>query len=351
MHWKKAIFFVTIILSITACKTEEEIFTNNFKLVIENDKSAWKSGDEVRLSLKDEGDLGMDSIVWSQNARKIEGGNGVSLSRKLTKNDPIGILTYKAHIYKNGRKAVAKASIKRLNPKKPVIYKYRKVNAYPHSPESYTQGLEFYGDSLYESTGQFRESDIRITNVETGETVKKVDLPGSQFAEGMTIMNDKVYQLTWQSQIGYVYDLGLNKIDEFAYNESKEGWGLTNDGKKLYKSDGTDKIWIINPETYEEEGYIQIVSNKKVFKKINELEYIDGKIYANIYQENAIMIVDPSTGALEGVVAGLSALTTEIPNYSENDNVLNGIAYDKKNNRLFVTGKRWEKMFEIEILK
>ena len=186
--------------------------------------------------------------------------------------------------------------------------------------------------------------------METGETIKKVELPGSQFAEGMTIMNDKVYQLTWQSQIGYVYDLGLNKIDEFAYNESKEGWGLTNDGKKLYKSDGTDKIWIIDPETFEEEGYIQVVSNVEVYDKINELEFIDGKIYANVYQKNVVVIIDPQTGGILEAI-DLRLLKEQIPNYSKDDNVLNGIAYDKKNDRLFVTGKRWEKMFEIEIIK
>lgn len=350
MYLKKAALLLAIVVIFTACRTEEELFTKNYSVNIENPKSNWKTGDEIKLSLSEEENLEVDSIIWKQNARKIEGADGMTLSRKLTNNDPLGYLTYSAHVYKDGRESVARAAIKRLNPQKPKIYKYRVKNTYPHDVTSYTQGLEFYGDSLYESTGQYNESDLRITNVETGETIKKIDLPSSQFAEGMTIMNDKIYQLTWQSEIGHIYDLGLNKIGDFAYNESKEGWGLTNDGKKLYKSDGSDKIWIIDPETFEEEGYIQVVSNKKVFKKINELEFIDGKIYANIYQENAIMIVNPKTGALEAVI-GLSALTKEIPNFSETDNVLNGIAYDKKNDRLFVTGKRWEKMFEIEVLR
>jgi glutaminyl-peptide cyclotransferase len=349
MYAKKYLFVLFIALSLSACKTEIETFEGNFTIEIDNPKKSWSDQDEVKISLKDAASLGMDSVVWTQNAKKIEGASGSTLSRKL-KGQPLGTLTFKAHVYKDGRKATAKTSIQRFHDKAPVIYQHEIVNIYPHSKESYTQGLEFYGDSLYESTGQFRESDIRITNVETGETIKKVDLKASQFAEGMTILNEKVYQLTWQSRIGYVYDLGLNKIDEFAYNESKEGWGLTNDGKKLYKSDGTDKIWIIDPVTYKEEGYIQIVSNKKVFEKINELEFIDGKIYANIYQQNAIMIVDPTTGALEGAIS-LTELTSQIPNFSKNDNVLNGIAYDKKNDRLFVTGKRWEKMFEIKIKK
>jgi glutaminyl-peptide cyclotransferase len=349
MQANKFIILLLIAISLSGCKTEIEKFNDNYSIAIDSPKSSWSEEDTVTITLNDSDNLGMDSIVWTQNAKKIEGVDGVTLSRKL-KNQPLGTLTFKAHIYNDGRKTTVSTNIQRFNPNKPVIYQHEVVNIYPHDTGSYTQGLEFYGDSLYESTGQFRESDIRITNVVTGETIKKVDLPASQFAEGMTILNDKVYQLTWQSKIGYVYDLGLNKVGEFAYNESKEGWGLTNDGKKLYKSDGTDKIWIIDPITYEEEGYIQIVSDRKVFEKINELEFIDGKIYANIYQQNAIMIVDPSTGALESVI-NLTDLSKQIPNYSQNDNVLNGIAYDKKNDRLFVTGKRWEKMFEIKIVR
>ncbi len=349
MQANKYLILLILTITLSSCKTEIEKFQDNYSIAIDSPKNTWTDDDTVTITLSDADNLGLDSVVWTQNARKIEGVDGSTLSRKL-KNQPLGILTFKALIYKDGRKATASTKIKRFNTKAPEIYQHEVINVYPHDVGSYTQGLEFYGDSLYESTGQFRESDIRITHVETGETIKKVDLQASQFAEGMTILNEKVYQLTWQSRIGYVYDLGLNKIDEFAYNESQEGWGLTNDGKKLYKSDGTDKIWIIDPITYEEEGYIQIVSDRKVFEKINELEFINGKIYANIYQQNAIMIVDPVTGALEGAIS-LTGLTDQIPNFSKNDNVLNGIAYDKKNDRLFVTGKRWEKMFEIKIVK
>jgi glutaminyl-peptide cyclotransferase len=233
---------------------------------------------------------------------------------------------------------------------KPKVLKYNVLNTYVHDTLSYTQGLEFYGDSLYESTGQYRESDIRITNVATGETIKKLSLPDSQFAEGMTILNDKIYQLTWQSKMGYVYDLDLNKIDDFKYNQSQEGWGLTNDGTYLYKSDGSSKIWKIDPNTYEELGYIEVVWNDRIVSKVNELEWIDGKIYANVYQSNLLMVINPKNGVTEAVI-NLSDLVKQIPNYSKDDNVLNGIAYDKKNDRLFVTGKRWPKMFEIEIIK
>lgn len=347
MNWKHSILIAFVALSLSSCKTELDRFKKNYSLEITNDKKDWNDDDTVQISLIDDSAIGVDSVVWYQNARRLDGVEGSTLSRKLT-NQPLGKLTYKAVVYRNGMVATAAANITRKNPNAPKIYGYSILNTYPHLQESYTQGLEFHDGKLYESTGQYGESDIRITNVETGEVLKKKELGRDIFAEGMTILNNKVYQLTWKGRFGYVYDLDLNQIGQFKYDQSKEGWGLTNDGTYLYKSDGTDKIWKLDPETYEELEYIQIVSNKKFFKNINELEWVDGKIYANIYQENAIMIVDPSTGALESVI-NLADLKDQIPNWDKDDNVLNGIAYDKATNRLFVTGKRWGKMFEIEL--
>ncbi|WP_124981336.1 glutaminyl-peptide cyclotransferase [Nonlabens xiamenensis] len=349
MNWRYSLSLVLAALSLSACKTEIDRFKDNYALEINNPKSSWSDTDSVELSLTDESSMGVDSVVWTQNAARIDGASGVSLSRKLT-NQPLGKLTFKAKVYKDGMSTTVSASIKRLSNIKPKIYNYRIINTYPHPTESYTQGLEFHEDKLYESTGQFKESDVRITDVETGETLKKVELPLSQFAEGLTILDNKVYQLTWKSRMAYIYDLELNPIGDFAYNESKEGWGLTNDGQYLYKSDGTSKIWKIDPVTFRELGYIEVVDNQQIYKKINELEWIDGKIYANVYQENLIFIIDPSSGAVEAAI-NLNSLVKQVPEFSGDDNVLNGIAYDKMNNRLFVTGKRWSKMFEIEILR
>ena len=349
MKLKYSFLLLIAALSLSGCKTDIETFKENYKLEITNSKLNWTEEDTVEISLVDAASIGVDSVIWTQNAAFIKGGDEVSLSRKL-KNQPYGNLTFKAIVYKNGMNTTVATKVKRMPKEKVKIYKYKVINTYDHDTASYTQGLEFYGDSLYESTGQFRESDLRITSVETGETLKKIDLPASQFGEGMTILNDKVYQLTWQSKVGYVYDLGLNKLDEFKYNLSKEGWGLTNDGTYLYKSDGSSKIWKIDPNTYEELSYIEVVTNDRIVSKINELEWIDGKIYANVYTTNVIMVINPENGKVEKAI-NMSPIVKEIPNYSENENVLNGIAYDKKNDRLFITGKRWPKMFEIEIIQ
>lgn len=346
MNWKNSVFILVVVLSLSSCKSDLDRFRENYSLEITNQKDNWNNDDTVQISLVDAGSIGVDSIVWTQNARKLTDVEGITLSRKLT-NQPYGKITYAATVYHNGRIARTSTSINHQNPTAPIIYNYNIVNAYPHG-DAYTQGLEYHDGRFYESAGQYGESDVRITQVETGEVLQKNELPTSVFAEGLTVLNNKVYQLTWRGKFGYIYDLDLKQTGQFKYGRSKEGWGLCNDGKFLYKSDGTDKIWKLDPNTFEELEYIQIVSNKKSFTQINELEWVNGKIYANIYQENAVMIVNPETGALEAAI-NLSDLKDKIPNWNKEDNVLNGIAYDAENNRLFVTGKRWDKLFEIEI--
>lgn len=349
MNWKNASIILLAITSLTACKNDIDTFKENYSLEITNPKNSYTNSDTVNLSIIDAAGIGIDSVLWTINAGKIDGENSVTLSRKL-ENQPLGKLTFEASIYKNGKMVTKSQHVTRLATTSAKVYQIEQIAIYPHQAESYTQGLEFYGDSLYESTGQYRESDLRITNAITGETIKKIELPNHIFAEGMTILNNKVYQLSWQAGYGFVYDLSLNRIDDFKYGKSKEGWGLCNDGEYLYKSDGTDKIWKIDPITFEEVSYIQVVSTKNSISKINELEWIDGKIYANVYQTNGITIINPLTGVVEGII-DLKTITAQIPNATKDDNVLNGIAYNPKTETIFVTGKRWDKMFEIKIKK
>ena len=230
---------------------------------------------------------------------------------------------------------------------RPKILSYKLINTYPHDMDAFTQGLEFYKDTLYEGTGLNGESSLRKTDYKTGKIYKKSDLDRRYFGEGITILNNKLYQLTWQNGVGFIYDTNLNKTGEFTYKSSKEGWGLCNDGKVLYKSDGTERIWILNPETLAEESFINVYTDKHKITRINEMEWIDGKIYTNVWQKNALAIINPKTGAIEAIV-NLSDLHNKVTKHPKLD-VLNGIAYDKKTGHLFVTGKKWDKMFEIEI--
>ena len=169
------------------------------------------------------------------------------------------------------------------------------------------------------------------------------------FGEGLTIMDHKIYQLTWKANTGFVYDMEFNKIKDFPYGRSKEGWGLCNDGTRIYKSDGTEKIWILDPETLEEKDHIEIVTNTSVFSRANELEFAHGRIYANTWQKDGVMIINPGTGAIEGVIdfRGLKDKVTQ----NKNLDVLNGIAYHPGNDSFFVTGKNWDKIFEVKVIR
>ena len=238
--------------------------------------------------------------------------------------------------------------------KKPIVYGYNIINEYPHDTKAYTQGLEYHNGFLYETTGRHGQSTLRKVDPKTGKVLQQVSLDKKYFGEGMTIFNNKIYWLTWQAKKGFIYNLDTFKQEkEFKFNKSVEGWGLTHNNTDLIKSDGTHKIWFLDTETQKEKKSIQVYTNKYAVDNLNELELINGKIYANKYQQNAIVIIDPTTGIVEGI-ANLKSLKKEMEKTQKlvaQDEVLNGIAFDAENNRLFVTGKHWGKLFEIELVK
>ena len=237
-----------------------------------------------------------------------------------------------------------------LNNIAPKVYDYEIINEFPRSMNSYTQGLEFYNDTLYESLGRYGQSKLVKVEFRTGKKLKEINLASEYFAEGITILDNKIFQLTWKEKVGFVYDIdNFNKINSFEYENSLEGWGICNNGIKLYKSDGTEKIWLLDPENLKEEDYIEIYTNKNKVVGLNELEWINGKIYANRYLFDGIAIINPENGAIEGVI-NLSTLKNKVTQH-ENLDVINGIAYNKKRNSIFVTGKMWDKLFEIRIKK
>tara|TARA_Y100000991_G_scaffold68399_1_gene51087 strand:+ start:7910 stop:8965 length:1056 start_codon:yes stop_codon:yes gene_type:complete len=237
-----------------------------------------------------------------------------------------------------------------LNNKTPEIYDFEIINEFSRDKNLYTQGLEFYNDTLYESIGRYGKSKLVKVNFRNGKAYKELKLPSKYFAEGITIMNNKIYQLTWKENIGFIYDINtFNKINSFEYSDSLEGWGICNDGVKFYKSDGTEKIWILNANNLNEERYIEIYTNKNKIIGLNELEWVNGYIYANRYLRDGIAIINPKNGAIEGVV-DLSSLKNKVTQHDELD-VINGIAYNNKRNSIFVTGKMWDKIFEIRVKK
>jgi glutaminyl-peptide cyclotransferase len=219
------------------------------------------------------------------------------------------------------------------------------VRTYPHDPHAFTQGLEYYGGSLYESTGIAGQSTLRKVALETGQVIQKITLPSQYFAEGLTIFHGKIYQLTWLSKKGFIYDLpSFRQIGEFPYDT--EGWGLTHDDRSLIMSDGTNKIRYIDPVSFGVTRTLEVYAGGEGVVNLNELEYVNGEIFANIWHSPRIARIDARSGQ---VVAWID-LTSIVSNAQHGDEaVLNGIAYDKGGDRLFVTGKNWSKLFEIKV--
>ncbi len=234
-----------------------------------------------------------------------------------------------------------------INTKSPV-YTVEIINVYPHDREAFTQGLFYHEGYLYESTGLHGKSSLRKADLKTGKIIKKIALPAEYFAEGITLHNNNIYQLTWTNQLMFLYDgENLKKIRALKY--SGEGWGITSDGKNLFMSDGSAKITRRDPDTLDIINVLHVFDEKKAIHGINEMEYINGEIWANIFMENVIARISLSTGKILGWI-DLTPLYSLVDRYDGID-VLNGIAYDKKNGRIFVTGKYWPYIFEIKIKK
>jgi len=307
-------------------------------------------GDSVSLALHIPDGIGYDSIVYridEKPYRTVTDSTPVWLS---TADMAMGSKLIAAEVYKGGQSERANTNIVVVASKMPEQYAFSVVNTYPHDEHAYTQGLEYHDGFLYESTGQRGQSTLRKVELTTGKVVQKVDLPAKYFGEGMTFVDDKIIQLTWQEGVGFVYNkANFSKIGEFPYQASKEGWGLCYDGKRLIKSDGTNRLYFLNKDTYKEEGFVEVYNDKGPVDNLNELEYIDGKLYANIYYSDNIVIIDPSTGEIEAELNLIGLLPQK--DVKEDTNVLNGIAYDHQGKRLFVTGKNWDKLFEIKMLE
>jgi glutaminyl-peptide cyclotransferase len=228
-------------------------------------------------------------------------------------------------------------------------YTYEIVNQFPHDPEAFTQGLVYKDKWLYESTGLYGRSSLRHVDLETGEVVQIHTLPDQYFGEGLTIWEDRIIQLTWRENTGFIYDKdSFELLDTFTY--PTEGWGLTHDGQQLIMSDGSDTLYFLDPNTFAENGRIQVRDERgDPVVRLNEMAYIEGEIYANVWMTNQIVRIDPATGYVTGWI-DLSGILDDVPLTGPVD-VLNGVAYDAENGRLFVTGKLYPRLFEIRLIE
>ncbi|HEX5690201.1 MAG TPA: glutaminyl-peptide cyclotransferase, partial [Roseiflexaceae bacterium] len=243
--------------------------------------------------------------------------------------------------------ATASATVEPTAMPTPIAESYQVINTYPHDPQAFTQGLVYEDGVLYEGTGLNGQSTLRKVELETGAVLQQHDLASEYFGEGITIVGDKIFQLTWRSNIGFIYDKAtFEQIGQFSY--STEGWGLTHDDTRLIMSDGTATLHFLDPQTQQETGSVQVTDQGNPVTQLNELEYINGEVYANIWQTDWIARIDLQTGTVAGWISLAGLLSPE--ERKPPTDVLNGIAYDAAGDRLFVTGKRWPKLFEIKLL-
>ncbi len=340
------LFFLTM-----SCNSKKATGSELFDITIKNIQKTYTSADNFKVSVVNKKSTTIDSLEYFFDSRKITSLNTNSDLTIDLKNEKLGNRSLEIKIYSGTTVYEISKKITVLSSITPKLYTYRILEEYPHDTNAYTQGLEFKNDTLYESTGQYKNSSLRKTNYKTGEIYTKISLDDAYFGEGLTILNEKIYQLTWREKTGFIYDLNtLRKTGSFVYGRSIEGWGLCQDGKSIYKSDGTQRIWRLNANTLNEEGFIEIYTNSSKIKSVNELEWVNGKIYANIYLRDAIAIVDPKNGAVEGVI-DLTSLKNKVSVRNPKDEVLNGIAYNGEENTLYVTGKNWNKLFKIKIFE
>jgi glutaminyl-peptide cyclotransferase len=357
MKYYNLLSVITLTLIIVACgggkKDDESYFSFDNSVV----KEQYSTNESINIALKNAENKKIDSVIYYFNDKKISSKKGLDKLSFSLNTEKFGVQNLKALVYFEGESQEIVSKVEVFSPIEPKLLDFKIVNTFPHDVEAYTQGLEFYRDTLFEGTGNGMGesgkkgiSSIRKVDYRTGKVYSKVEYPENVFGEGITILNNKIYQLTYKNNEAYVLNVDkLNKEKTLPYFQSMEGWGLTSDGKNLYMTDSTEKMHILSSETLKQIDFINIYSGSKMVPSVNELEWVDGKIYGNVYQKNAIAIINPKNGAVESIV-NLADLDKKITHLQDTD-VLNGIAYNSKTKTFFVTGKNWDKMFEIKIIQ
>ncbi|TPV32352.1 glutaminyl-peptide cyclotransferase [Paucihalobacter ruber] len=339
---KKLLIVGFIIFSLlNSCGSSSSDKTPLFTIETNSKSNSFKLGDTLTINIINNKQKTINTVT-----HKLQ---NITLDNKVVlDNFKLGVHNLTTTINYDDTSETLNTKITILNNQTPKILGFEIINTYPHDITSYTQGLEFYNGNLYESTGQYTESKLRKINYKTGDVLQEHKLADRYFGEGLTILNDKIFQLTWQENTGFVYNAEtFDVLNTFKYGKSKEGWGLCNDGEKLYKSDGTENIYILDANTQAETAHIQVFTDKGKIGALNELEWIDGKIYANIYQRNGVVIINPKNGATEAVI-DFSSLKSKVKQHTGLD-VLNGIAFNPDTQTIFVTGKRWNQLFEVKL--
>mgnify|MGYP001258095383 CR=1 FL=1 len=342
----------TIVISIISCSGKPKQSRKPVSQIkIENKQNKLTLGEDLLISVNTklhDGELDKTDIFIDDEF--IETKKEISFSSKIEKIPTVGKHTLKVISTKtDGIAGINYKSFEVLSDIVPEKYTYKVVRIIPHNADYFTEGLEIHHGNLYESTGENGTSGIFKTKLLTGKLLQSVKLSNKYFGEGITILNDKIYQLTYKAQKGFIYNSSsFAVIDSFTY-ESEQGWGMTNDGKNLIMSDGTQVLTFLDPSNLKVVKKLQVANNKGIVSYINELEYSDGYIYANIYTTETIVKIDSFSGKIVAETDMKGILGTY--NTDQRIDVFNGIAIDPESKKMYVTGKLWPKLFEIELIK
>ncbi|QXU40844.1 glutaminyl-peptide cyclotransferase [Pedobacter sp. D749] len=312
------------------------------------------AGNEFDVKVQFGAEQKVDSVVYLIDTVKVVSKADTSAIKLKTAGLKLGNHLITARIFGGGKSEDLTSNINVLAAQASVEYTYKVIKTLPHDTSSYVEGLEYHDGFFYESAGDYGHSSLRKVEPSTGKILQKADLDKQYFGEGITVIGNKIIQLTYREKVGFVYDKAtFKKLSEFSYITGREGWGLAFDGEKVLNTDGSNTIFFLNKDNYQKIGSIDVFDNKGPIQNLNELEIIDGKIYANVYTTNEIMIINPETGAVESKIdlSGLLPADYFKTEDEKANNVLNGIAYDKAGKRLFVAGKKWPHIFQIELIK
>lgn len=351
----KAVLFIALVASvITGCKNKS---SESESLAISPDAgTSYKLGDQVSVKVTIPSSITADSIVYLVDSVRATSRKDTLTAKIKTDSLTLGSKLITARVYSGGKPQEVSTNIILLAAAPPVPYNFKVERVFKHDTSSYTEGLEYHDGFLYESAGNYGNSDLRKVDLNTGKIVQKTKMDPKYFGEGISIVDNKIIQLTYREKVGFVYDKNTMKVlSTFPYNWGPEGWGMCFDGKRLLQDDSTNRIWFLNKDTYQPQGYIDVYDDKGPINQINELEYIDGKIYSNIYTTNTIIVINPKNGAVLQKIDLKNLYPMETRPYSvksdSDQNVLNGIAWDDKGKRLFITGKKWDKLFQVKFVK
>ncbi|MFC5282564.1 glutaminyl-peptide cyclotransferase [Pedobacter alpinus] len=349
MNYKNIIglFILSTTFLLFSCNDDKKASPSSSYFTSPESGDVIKAGDEINLKLSFADGL-VDSIQYYLDTVKVATKTDTAQFNLPSAGLSLGSRLITAKIYRKGVAEEVTSNVVLLSRIKPKQYGYKIIKTYPHSTTSYVEGLEYHDGVFYESAGDYGNSSLRKVSLD-GKVLQQKDVDKQYFAEGMTVIGDKIIQLTYKEKVGFEYDKATFKLlKTFPYNHAAEGWGLTFDGETVYNTDGSNRIFRLDKNTYMPKGIIEVYDEKGPVTGLNELEWIDGKIYANIYTSELIAIINPKTGEVEAYINMMGL--PHGPLGDPDQDVLNGIAYDKAGKRLFVTGKKWDKLFHVELV-